>query len=94
MNWTELSDPEALRKERTFIEDCRKGLMEGSSEFVLLLPSEYANDVAREADYLNRVGQEEGGNAICKNRNSKANANAKEEIRNRRNPKTEELRKC
>ena len=47
MNWTELSDPEALRKERTFIEDCRKGLMEGSSEFVLLLPSEYANDVAQ-----------------------------------------------
>ena len=47
MNWTELSDPEALRKERTFIEDCRKGFMEGSSEFVLLLPSEYANNVAQ-----------------------------------------------
>ena len=58
MNWTELPDPEALRKERTFIEDCRKGLMEGSSEFVLLLPSKYANDVARETDYLNRQAME------------------------------------
>ena len=58
MNWTELSDPEALRKERTFIEDCRKGLMEGSSEFMLLLPSEYANDVACETDYMNRQAME------------------------------------
>ena len=58
MSWTELSDAEALRKERTFIEDYRKALMEGSSEFVLLLPSEYANDVARETDYLNRQTME------------------------------------
>ena len=28
MSWTELSDAEALRKERTFIEDYRKALME------------------------------------------------------------------
>ena len=58
MSWTELSDAEALRKERTFIEDYRKALTEGSSEFVLLLPSEYANDVARETDYLNRQAME------------------------------------
>ena len=58
MSWTELSDAEALRKERTFIEDYRKALMEGSSEFVLLLPSKYANDVARETDNLNRQAME------------------------------------
>ena len=58
MNWTELSDPEALRNERAFIEDCRRGLMEGSSEFVLLLPSEHANEVARETNYLNRQAME------------------------------------
>ncbi|CAH3195132.1 unnamed protein product, partial [Porites evermanni] len=58
MSWTELSDAEALRKERTFIEDYRKALMEGSSEFLLLLPSEYDNDVARETDYLNRQAME------------------------------------
>ena len=38
MSWTELSDAEAVRKERTFIEDYRKALTEGSSEFVLLSP--------------------------------------------------------
>ena len=32
--------------------------MEGSSELVLLLQSKYANDVARETDYLNRQAME------------------------------------
>ena len=58
MSWTELSNAKALRKEGTFIEDYTEALMKGSSEFVLLLPSEYANDVACETDYLNRQAVE------------------------------------
>ena len=88
MNWTELSDPEALRKERTFIEDCRKGLMEGSSEFVLLLPSEYANDVARETDYLNRQAME-----LRKRIGERIFELEKVELRSRRSGKTSSSKK-
>ena len=88
MNWTELSDPEALRKERTFIEDCRKGFMEGSSEFVLLLPSEYANDVARETDYLNRQAME-----LRKRIGERIFELEKVELRSRRSGKTSSSKK-
>ena len=58
MNWSELSDPEALRKERLITEEYRKGLTEVHSEVVPLLPSEFANDVTRETEYLNRQATE------------------------------------
>ena len=88
MSWTELSDAEALRKERTFIEDYRKALMEGSSEFVLLLPSEYANDVARETDYLNRQAME-----LRKRISERIFKLEKVELRSRRNGKTSSSKK-
>ena len=88
MNWTELSDPEALRKERTFIEDCRKGFIKGFSEFVLLLPSEYANDVARETDYLNRQAME-----LRKRIGERIFELEKVELRSRRSGKTSSSKK-
>ena len=88
MNWTELSDPEALRKERTFIEDYRKALMEGSSEFVLLLPSEYANDVVRETDYLSRQAME-----LRKRIGERIFELEKVELRSRRSAKTSSSKK-
>ena len=88
MNWTELSDPEALRKERTFIEDYRKALTEGSSEFVLLLPSEYANDVVRETDYLNRQAME-----LRKRIGERIFELKKVELRSRRSGKTSSSKK-
>ena len=88
MSWTELSDAEALRKERTFIEDYRKALMEGSSEFVLLLPSEYANDVARETDYLNRQAME-----LRKRIGERIFELEKVELRSRRSGKTSSSKK-
>ena len=88
MSWTELSDAEALRKERTFIEDYRKALTEGSSEFVLLLPSEYANDVARETDYLNRQAME-----LRKRIGERIFELEKVELRSRRSGKTSSSKK-
>ena len=88
MSWTELSDAEALRKERTFIGDYRKALTEGSSEFVLLLPSEYANDVARETDYLNRQAME-----LRKRIGERIFELEKVELRSRRSGKTSSSKK-
>ena len=88
MSWTELSDPEALRKERTFTEDYRKALTEGSSEFVLLLPSEYANDVVRETDYLNRQAME-----LRKRIGERIFELEKVELRSRRSGKTSSSKK-